>query len=83
MLAERGFAANCLKRPRDRAGRPAAGTRRSEARRTRFEAILRVSSDPGVVRAGRCVNEYLAYQVRVNVESAPTLATSSSSSGAQ
>eukprot|EP00969_Alexandrium_andersonii_P216595 9566788-Alexandrium_andersonii.AAC.1 len=62
MLEEHGYTANCLKCSRVRTQRPAAGTRHSEERRARFEAILRASNDPSVVRADRRVNEYLADQ---------------------
>eukprot|EP00969_Alexandrium_andersonii_P353788 15440697-Alexandrium_andersonii.AAC.1 len=71
MLEERGYMANCLKCSRVRAQRPAAGARRSEERRARFEAILRASNDPSMARGDRCVNEYLADQVRQNVEGVP------------
>eukprot|EP00969_Alexandrium_andersonii_P309533 13679135-Alexandrium_andersonii.AAC.1 len=52
-LGEHSYAANCLKFSRVSAQRPVAGSRRSEERRARLEAILRANSDPGIVRADR------------------------------
>eukprot|EP00969_Alexandrium_andersonii_P250435 11067883-Alexandrium_andersonii.AAC.1 len=43
MLEEHGYTAGCSKRSRVREQRPAAGARRSEERRARFDAFLRAS----------------------------------------
>eukprot|EP00969_Alexandrium_andersonii_P024800 1082868-Alexandrium_andersonii.AAC.1 len=60
MLEERASSAGCLKRNRVRERWPAAGTRRSEERRARFEAILRSIGDASVARAHERLNEHLA-----------------------
>eukprot|EP00969_Alexandrium_andersonii_P264556 11692986-Alexandrium_andersonii.AAC.1 len=71
MLDERGYAANCLKRPRVRNARPSAGARRSEERRSMLEARLPANNDPSVVRADQRADEYLSDQLRASVERAP------------
>eukprot|EP00969_Alexandrium_andersonii_P255283 11284395-Alexandrium_andersonii.AAC.1 len=81
MLEERGYMANCLKRPRVRNSRLAAGTRCSEERQARFETILRASNDPSMIRADQRVNDYLADQARAGAERAQAPAASSSSGG--
>eukprot|EP00969_Alexandrium_andersonii_P289646 12802409-Alexandrium_andersonii.AAC.1 len=83
MLEEHGYTANYLKCSRVRTQRPVAGTRHSEDCCARCEAILRANNDPSMVRADRRANEYLADQLRVDVESAPAPAAGSSSGGAQ
>eukprot|EP00969_Alexandrium_andersonii_P319145 14098084-Alexandrium_andersonii.AAC.1 len=60
MLEEHGYAAGCLKCSRVRERRPAAGARRSEECRTRFESLLRVAGDASMARADERVNERLA-----------------------
>eukprot|EP00969_Alexandrium_andersonii_P175506 7761067-Alexandrium_andersonii.AAC.1 len=60
MLEEHGYAAGCLKCSRVRERRPAAGTRRSEECRARFEGILRAAGDANVARADERINERLA-----------------------
>eukprot|EP00969_Alexandrium_andersonii_P252795 11172243-Alexandrium_andersonii.AAC.1 len=60
MLEVHGYTAGCLKCSRVRERRPAAGTRRSEERRSRFEGILRAARDVSMARADERVNERVA-----------------------
>eukprot|EP00969_Alexandrium_andersonii_P025403 1109825-Alexandrium_andersonii.AAC.1 len=60
MLEEHGYTAGCLKCSRARERRPAAGTRRSEERRARFESLLRAAGEASMARADERVNERLA-----------------------
>eukprot|EP00969_Alexandrium_andersonii_P143616 6350191-Alexandrium_andersonii.AAC.1 len=64
MLEEHGYAAGCLKCSRVHERRPAAGTRRSEECRARFESLLRAAGDASVARADERVNERLAREVQ-------------------
>eukprot|EP00969_Alexandrium_andersonii_P029631 1293549-Alexandrium_andersonii.AAC.1 len=60
MLEEHGRATGCLRCARAREHRPAAGARRSEERRARFETLLRASGYASMARADARANEYLA-----------------------
>eukprot|EP00969_Alexandrium_andersonii_P177457 7847019-Alexandrium_andersonii.AAC.1 len=60
MLEEHGYAAGRLKRSRARERRSAAGARRSEERRARFESLLRAAGDASMARADGSVNQRLA-----------------------
>eukprot|EP00969_Alexandrium_andersonii_P098128 4332148-Alexandrium_andersonii.AAC.1 len=87
MLEEHGYAAGRLERNRVREWRPAAGTRRSEERRVRFETVLRSIGGASMARAGARANEHLAQRAQANVEAAavpvprPAEGTAASSSG--
>eukprot|EP00969_Alexandrium_andersonii_P197789 8737526-Alexandrium_andersonii.AAC.1 len=71
MLEGHGCTAGCSKRNRVRERRPAAGTRHSEERRARFEALLRSIGDASMARADeRRVNEHLAQRAQARVEAA-------------
>eukprot|EP00969_Alexandrium_andersonii_P121551 5373560-Alexandrium_andersonii.AAC.1 len=70
MLEEHGYTAGCLKCNRVRERRPAAGTRRSEERRARFETLLRSIGDASMARADARINEHLAQRARASVEAA-------------
>eukprot|EP00969_Alexandrium_andersonii_P059065 2602310-Alexandrium_andersonii.AAC.1 len=74
MLEERGYAAGCSKCSRIRDRRPAAGARRSEECRARFEGPLRALGDASMARADGRVNEQLARQVQNRVEAAAAVA---------
>eukprot|EP00969_Alexandrium_andersonii_P217777 9619880-Alexandrium_andersonii.AAC.1 len=63
MLEEHGYTAGCLKCNRVRGRRPAAGIRRSEERRARFEALLRPIGDASMARDERA-NEHLAQRAQ-------------------
>eukprot|EP00969_Alexandrium_andersonii_P101295 4468607-Alexandrium_andersonii.AAC.1 len=71
MLEEHGYTAGCLKCTRVRERRPAAGTRRSEERRTRFEALLRSLGDASMARTDARINEHLAQRLQADAEAAP------------
>eukprot|EP00969_Alexandrium_andersonii_P304454 13458024-Alexandrium_andersonii.AAC.1 len=66
MLGERGLAAGCWGRNRVRERRPATGTRRSEERRARFEALLQSIGDASMARAGARINEHLAQRAQAS-----------------
>eukprot|EP00969_Alexandrium_andersonii_P120958 5346897-Alexandrium_andersonii.AAC.1 len=64
MLEEHGYTAGSLKCTRVRERRPAAGTRRSEECRMRFEALLRSLGDASMARADERINEHLAQRLQ-------------------
>eukprot|EP00969_Alexandrium_andersonii_P183754 8120087-Alexandrium_andersonii.AAC.1 len=64
MLEDRGHAVGRLRCSRVRGRRPAAGVRHSEARRARFESLLRASEDASAARADGRINERLARQAQ-------------------
>eukprot|EP00969_Alexandrium_andersonii_P048385 2122462-Alexandrium_andersonii.AAC.1 len=68
MLEEHGYTAGCLKCDRVRERRPAAGTRRTEECRARFEALLRSIGDASMARADERIREHLAQQAQASVE---------------
>eukprot|EP00969_Alexandrium_andersonii_P187212 8271793-Alexandrium_andersonii.AAC.1 len=60
MLEEHGYTAGCLMRSRAQERCPAAGARRAQECRARFEALLRASRDASMARADARVNERVA-----------------------
>eukprot|EP00969_Alexandrium_andersonii_P255722 11303768-Alexandrium_andersonii.AAC.1 len=74
MLEEYGYAAGCLKCRRARGRRLAAGARRSEERRARFEGLLRAAGDASMARADERADERLAREVQSQVEAAAAVA---------
>eukprot|EP00969_Alexandrium_andersonii_P142347 6293821-Alexandrium_andersonii.AAC.1 len=68
MMEEHGYTAGCLKCNRVRERRLAAGTRRSEECRARFETLLRSTGDASMARAGARIYEHLAQRAQASVE---------------
>eukprot|EP00969_Alexandrium_andersonii_P126614 5596080-Alexandrium_andersonii.AAC.1 len=64
MLEEHRYMAGCLKRNRVHERRPAAGTRRSEECRERFETLLRSIGDASMARADERIDEHLAQRAQ-------------------
>eukprot|EP00969_Alexandrium_andersonii_P068102 3003663-Alexandrium_andersonii.AAC.1 len=73
MLEEHGYAAGCSKRSRARERRLAAGARRLEERRARFQSLLSALGDASMARAGERVDEH-ARQVQNQVEAVAAVA---------